>query len=168
MLTLRRIFLAIAMLGAAAATCAAQATVIVVRHAERADSAGRGQLMMATDPDLSDAGRTRAASLASLLRDAGVTAIYATEFKRTQQTAAPLSEAIGIPVTTVASGDSAALLAKLKASSGIVLVVGHSNTVPQILKGLGIRDAPAIADTEYDNLFIVTTGEAPRVLRLRY
>jgi broad specificity phosphatase PhoE len=103
-----------------------------------------------------------------MLKDAGVGAIYVTEFKRTQQTAAPLSKALGIPVTTVPARETAALVEKLKSSKETVLVVGHSNTVPEIVKGLGIPDAPTIAETEYDNLLIVSAGPNPRLLRVRY
>ena len=117
--------------------------------------------MMAADPDLSDtrAGQ-RAESLAAMLKDAGITAIFATEFKRTQQTAAPLAKALGITVTTVPAKDMAALVEKLKAATGKVLVVGHSNTVPEIMSGARRDAAVTIGDAEFDNLFIVVTGAA--------
>ena len=74
---------------------AAQHTVFLVRHAERADTTPGAARRWPTDPDLSDAGRARAESLAAALKDAKITAIYTTEFKRTQQTAAPLAKALG-------------------------------------------------------------------------
>jgi phosphohistidine phosphatase SixA len=150
-----------------AATAAAQSTVFVVRHAERADGGVTGT-MMGNDPDLSEAGRARAESLAAILKDAGITAIYTTEFKRTQQTAAPLAKALGITATAVSSKDTPALLEKIKAAAGNVLVVGHSNSVPDVVKGLGVASPVTIGDAEYDNLFVVRLGDKPAVIRLHF
>ena len=146
----------------------AQQTVFVVRHAERADAAIGGSPMMAADPDLSDAGKARAASLAVMLKDADVKAIFTTEFKRTQQTAEPLAKALGITIVTVAAGDPAKLLQALKAAGGNALVVGHSNTVPVLLNGLGVSTPVTIGDSDYDNLFVVTTGPSPAMIRLHF
>jgi broad specificity phosphatase PhoE len=147
---------------------AAQTTVFVVRHAERADQE-TGGTMSATDPDLSPAGRARAESLATMLKDAGVRTIFVTQYKRTQQTAAPLAKALSLTPIEVGSRELDQLAGKVRAAEGNVLVVGHSNTVPTLLKALGI-DAPIeIADDEYDNLFVVTLGEKPAMAaRLRY
>jgi broad specificity phosphatase PhoE len=146
----------------------AQQVVFVVRHAERADTASGGSPMMAADPDLSDAGRARAQTLAGMLKDAQIGAIFVTPYKRTQQTAAPLAQALGVQAAAVDARDLAGLIDKVKAASRNVLVVGHSNTVPDVLARLGIADAPKIADDEYDNLFIVVRGEKPTVVRLRF
>ena len=142
-------------------------TVIVVRHAERADSAAGGS-MTTNDPDLSDVGKARAQSLATALKDAGITAIYVTEFKRTQQTAEPLAKALGIQATIVSTKEVAGLIEKVKAASGNTLIVGHSNTVPQILKQLGVVDEVTLGDADYDNLFVVTRGEKPAFVRLHF
>jgi broad specificity phosphatase PhoE len=139
---------------------AAQQTIFLVRHAERADG-GSNSPTAVPDPDLSDAGLARAASLAAVLEDAGITAIFATEFKRTQQTAAPLAKSLGLPVINLKSTDTAALLAQLKAAKGNALVVGHSNTIPAIAKALGISSAPKVDEDEHDKLFIVTAAGAP-------
>lgn len=143
----------------------AQKLVIVVRHAERAD-AGSGTPTMAADPSLSSEGQARAARLAAMLADAGISAIFATEYKRTQETAKPLATKLGLSVQTTASGDPGALVAKLKGAhaSDVVLVVGHSNTVPDVLKAFG-GPAVTIADNEYDNLFIIVpaTGAMTRI-----
>jgi phosphohistidine phosphatase SixA len=122
--------------------------------------------MMAADPGLSEAGRARAEALAAALRDAGITAIFATEYKRTQQTAAPLAKLLGIDVQTVPSKDTAALIAKVKAAKGHVLVIGHSNTVPGTIKALGVATPVTIGEADYDNLFVVTLGERPSLVRL--
>ena len=151
-----------------AVSAAAQQTIFVVRHAERADTAAGGSPTMASDPDLSEAGRARAQSLANALKDAKITAIFATPYKRTQQTAEPLAKALGLQVTTIDPNDAAGLIEKAKAASGNVLIVGHSNTVPDLLTRLGIADAPKLADDEYDNLFVVVRGEKPSWVRLRF
>ena len=122
--------------------------------------------MMATDPELSAAGHARAQSLATMLRDARITAIFVTQYKRTQQTAAPLAKALGITPTVITSKDLPGLIAKVRDATGNVLVVGHSNSVPDVLKQLGVADAPSIADDEYDNLFIVTPPK--QFVRLRF
>lgn len=142
------------------ATATAQSTIFIVRHGEKADSSN--------DSDLSEAGRARAEALAKMLKDANVTAIYATEFKRTQQTAAPLTKALGITVTTIPSKDKDALVAKLRASDGNALVVGHGNTIPDLVKALGISEPINIGENDYDNLFEIVLGEKPRLIHLRY
>jgi len=153
---------------AMAASAVAQPVVFVVRHAERADSSPGMSPTMANDPDLSDAGRARAASLAVLLKDAGITAIYVTEYKRTRQTAAPLAKALGLTPTMVNATDSNALAKELAAAKGSVLVVGHSNTVPSTIKDLGVSSPVSVQDDEYDNLFVVVRGSQPSAIRLHY
>ena len=136
-------------------------TIFFVRHAEKATTGGE-------DMDLSDAGRARAESLATLLKDAEISAIYTTEFKRTQQTAAPLAKALHLDPAIIPAKDQPGLIAKLRGSSGNVLVVGHGNTIPDLLKTLGITTSVSIADNDYDNLFIVLLEDKPRMLRLHF
>jgi phosphohistidine phosphatase SixA len=147
---------------------AGQPAIFVVRHAERADGGGGASPMTGSDPDLSDAGRARAASLAMILKNAGITAIFTTEYKRTRQTAEPLARQLGLEVATVPAKDLPGLVEQAKAAKGNVLIVGHSNTVPGVLKAFGVAEPVSIADAEYDNLFVVTPGTAPQVLRLRF
>jgi broad specificity phosphatase PhoE len=151
-----------------AVPAAAQQLIFVVRHAERADAAAGASPMMASDPDLSEAGRARAESLAAALKDAKISAIFVTPYKRTQQTAAPLGKALGIAPVPIDPKDAAGLTDKAKAANGNVLIVGHSNTVPDILTRLGITDAPKLGDGDYDNLFVVIAGEKPTLLRLHF
>jgi len=138
----------------------AQSTTFIVRHAEKADGT--------KDPDLSEAGRARAEALAKMLRDSNITAIYVTEFKRTQQTAAPLAKALGLTLTTLPAENTAGLTAKLRASAGNSLVVGHSNKIPDLIKALGISEPVNIADNDYDNLFVIVPAEKPQLIRLHY
>ena len=165
---MRQLVLSVLFVVGAAAQTAAQSTVFVVRHAERADAGATASPMMATDPDLSEIGKARAESLAIALKDAGITAIFTTEYKRTQQTAAPLAKARGIQATTVPARDMPALIEKIKAASGNVLVVGHSNTVADVISRLGVTDAVKVGDNDYDNLFVLVRSEKPVLLRLHY
>jgi broad specificity phosphatase PhoE len=146
--------------GLALSSSFAQSTVFIVRHAEKADDS--------KDAELSEAGRARAEALANMLRDSKISVIYATEFKRTQETAAPLAKALGLTVTTLPSANQAALVAKLRASTVNSLVVGHGNTIPDIIKALGISEPINIAESDYDNLFVVVLGEKPYLIRLHY
>lgn len=163
-----RICLALFLLFATAATASAQGTLYFVRHAERADTGTKAGATMGTDPDLSDAGHARAQALAGVLKDAGIKAIYTTEYKRTRQTAEPLARALGIQPTVVQARDMKALAEKLKTAGAPALVVGHSNTVGETIAALGVTEPVKIDDSEFDHLFIVTGGEKPGLIRLHY
>jgi broad specificity phosphatase PhoE len=142
------------------ATASAEPAIFIVRHAEKADAS--------KDPDLSEAGRTRAEDLAKILRDARITAIYTTEFKRTQETAAPLAKAVGIVPSSLPAKDIDALAEKLRAAKGNTFVVAHGNTIPDLIKMLGIPESINIAENDYDNLFVVTLTAKPELVRLHY
>lgn len=159
---------ALVLLGALAAPARAQRAIFIVRHAERADAG-----MNATpDPLLSAAGQARAARLADMLLNTGVTAIYSTEYQRTIRTVQPLAQRLGLEVQQVPAKNTTALIAHIRRSkpSDVVVVAGHSNTVPEILKALDDPEPFTIKDDEYDNLFVVVPrkGEASVVLRLKF
>jgi broad specificity phosphatase PhoE len=164
-------FVVLALVLAAPAAARAQQTVIFVRHAERADGgAPAGAQMSATpaDPLLSAAGQARAEKLATMLRDAGIKAIYVTEFHRTQDTAKPLASRLHLDVQTVAARETAALVATIKAAHArdVVLVVGHSNTLPDAIKAFG-GPAVTIKDDEYDAIFVLNPATGTLTL-IRY
>jgi phosphohistidine phosphatase SixA len=151
-----------------ASAAAAQSVVVVVRHAERADigmAAGRE-----SDPPLSDAGKARAARLAEMLRSEHIRKVFATEFKRTRQTAEPTARAQHVEIETIPAKNPAALVARLRSADGAVVVVAHSDKLADILKGLGVKHDVKIGETEYDNLFVVVRPAqgAPVLVRLRY
>jgi phosphohistidine phosphatase SixA len=137
----------------------AQSTVFVVRHAEKSDNDSR-------DPELSAAGNARAETLAQMLKDAGISRIYATDFKRTQQTAAPLAKMVGLSVTTVPGKEIATLVSRLREANGNALVVGHSNTIPELIKTLGVAAPVKIGESDYDDLFVLVLDEKPRLIHL--
>ena len=141
-------------------------TVILVRHAEKVIDPSN------PDVDLSDAGQARAKEIARVFGDAGINAIYATQYKRTQETVKPLSDKTGVPVTIVNSKSTSDLIAQLRAqhSGQTIFIAGHNNTVPEIIAALGGPQYPVIPESEYDNLFIVTvyrTGKA-KVVKMKY
>lgn len=102
-----------------------------------------------------------------MLRDASLTAIYATEFKRTQRTAQPAAEAARVPVTIVPAQETEALVSRLRAGTGSALVIAHSNTIPAIIKALGVENPITVGEADYDNLFVIRDPQ-PRLLRLHY
>ena len=161
------IALAIIVLAACATEASAQSTIFVVRHAERTDTGAAKPL---TDPDLSEAGHARAARLAAALKSAGITAIFVTATNRTRQTADPLARALSLTPVVLDSKDAAGLIQRLDAHRGAALVVGHSNTVPDIVKRLGVDEPVTVADTEFDWLFVVVRPRAgdTTLLKLRY
>lgn len=146
----------------------AQPTIFLVRHAERADAGAPPEQRAGADPSLSDIGHKRAAALAAVLRDARIAAIFVTELKRTFETAAPLAKILGITPAVVPARDTATLVERLKQQRGNVLVVGHSDTVPEIAKALGVQAPIVIEDGEFDNLLVVTLGEPARFLHLHF
>ena len=145
-------------------------TIILVRHAEK-DT-------MKVDPPLSAKGRARAESLYHILRDTKITAVYATQYLRTQETVLPLCNSLGIRCTIrnanrdSLDSDAHALVDEILTEhrGENILISGHSNTLPLIIKAFGIKTEIIIEDPEYDNLFILTkatTGETSLV-RLKF
>ncbi len=121
-----------------------------MRHAERASSD--------KDSELSAAGEKRAQCLAQTLRDAHIKSIFTTEFKRTRQAAARLAEEAGVKTHTINSAKTKEIAdaARRAANHGAVLIVGHSNTVPEIARMLGAEVAEKnMMDDDYDRLLIV-------------
>jgi phosphohistidine phosphatase SixA len=147
---------------------AAANLVLLVRHAEKAEVAGND--MLAKDPDLSSAGRKRAESLASLLKDANLTAVFSTDYKRTRMTAEPVAKEFGLTVQLYDPKNVTDLVGRLNATAGVVLVVGHSNTIPEVVKALGVGEEVTIAETDFGTLFLVDRPNTadPTFIRLRY
>lgn len=152
------------------AAARAQKAIFVVRHAEK--TADQQQL-------LTEAGRARAQKLAAMLKDSGIAAIYSTNTERTRGTVQPLADALGLKVELYDTGasmsgkvDARPFVAALRKAhpNDVVLVVGHSNTLPNLLETLGCQEKIALGDNEYDNLFVVVPkADGPTtLLRLRY
>ncbi|HEX7706810.1 MAG TPA: phosphoglycerate mutase family protein [Thermoanaerobaculia bacterium] len=154
----------------AANPSACDTTVLIVRHAEASSGSD--------DPELTEKGIARAARLAEVAKDAGVTVAYVTHLRRTRDTVMPLVETsdaklIEVAVDRVAIKEQTIALGKriLAEHAGqTVLVAGHSNTVPMLLEALGANAVPEIAHDEHDRLYVVIVREgAPvRVIAARY
>ena len=149
----------------------ATTTMIFVRHAEKA-------LVPVDNPGLSPAGELRAAELARQLVDAdvvaGIDAIYSTPYRRTVETAQPVADALGLEVDFYSpdDDDETVVDGMVAAHKGrIILVVGHSNTLPALIAALGAsKNVPPIADDEYDNIYLISIpwfGKT-KTIRLRY
>ncbi len=148
----------------------ATTTVIFVRHAEKTAEP-------ADDPLLSLAGQQRATELARQLVDAdvvaGIDAVYATPYRRTVDTAKPVADALGLPITSYDAADTETIMEQIvrKHKCKIVLVVGHSNTLPALIGNMGAsKKVPVIDENEYDNIYIVSIpwfGKT-KTIRLRY
>ena len=148
----------------------ATTTIIFVRHAEKAQTPP-------DDPGLTEAGQRRVAELTRQLRDAdvvaGIDAIYSTPYRRTQETAQPIADLLDLPINTYDPSDTEAVLEKiLKDHKGkIILVVGHSNTVPVLIANLGAsKKVPPIQEDEYDNIYLISIpwfGKT-KTIRLRF
>lgn len=143
-------------------------TVILVRHAEKMDASA--------DPALSEAGAARAQALAAVTAQAGLTHVYSTPLQRTRSTAAPAAEAAGLGIEALdLSGGGAAHIARAAGilrgldDDDVVLVVGHSNTVPAIARALGVAEVADMSDCEYDRLIVIELKEgAARAVTGRY
>jgi broad specificity phosphatase PhoE len=158
----RQTVLALICVCALAASAAAQEAIFVVRHAERADSSA--------DAPLSAEGEARAAKLSEWLRTSGITHIYTTDLRRTIQTALPFAAANHLSPQQVPAADSNAVVRRVLALAATdrALVVGHSNTIPALLRQFGVTDPVTIGDTEYDNIFVVVRREHTSAVLLRF
>lgn len=144
-------------------------TIILARHGEKADSS--------SDPLLNEAGQARAQALAAAVAQAGLTHVFSTPLQRTRDTAAPAAQAAGLQIETLSlDGGGAAHIARTAATlralgpDDTALVVGHSNTIPEIARALGLADTAAMSDCEYDRLIVVRLNAqgAARAVASRY
>ena len=151
-------------------------TVFLIRHAEREDEPRQ-------DPPLKKEGVARSQELARLLSGAGIKAIFTSQFTRTKQTGEPLATKLGLTVTsfTLKSNPSNPRLIAVESTQEVagkilersgesVLVIGHSNSIPDVIKMLGGDTVPSIDERRFDDLFIVTVyakGKA-KVVQLKY
>jgi broad specificity phosphatase PhoE len=135
--------------------------IIAIRHADVDASA-------AADPDvgppLSDAGSARAEELRHVLGDTGLEAIFVTKWQRTQLTARPLAADLGIDPTQIDAASEVVAAIRAQPSSSTVLVVGHTNTVPEIISGLGGPSGLVIEPTQFDRMYVFSR----RLTQLRY
>ena len=123
--------------------------VYIVRHMQKEQG---------TDPELTAEGSANAELLSAFLKGRRIVAIFSTPTRRTMETAAPLAKALGLKVTLYDPANPAALAAAVAVAGGPVLVVGHSNTVPDLVALFGGAKPAPIADQEYGTLYEVLPG----------
>ena len=141
-------------------------TIILVRHAEKNIEPNN------PDPDLSPEGLERAQEIARVFGETGINAIYATQYKRTQQTVKPLADRTGVAVKLLQANQTDELVNQLQTTNRgqTVFIAGHNNTVPAIVSTLSGQTYPTIPESEFDNLYIVTIyrfGKA-KVVKMKY
>ncbi|WP_417658927.1 SixA phosphatase family protein [Pseudidiomarina sp.] len=122
-------------------------TLFIVRHAEKVPDK--------PDPELSARGQQRATNLAHLLQHVNLAHVYATKYQRAQQTAKPTAEMFNVGITTYAAGDSEALIKRVVEQQQNALIVGHSNTVPQLVRLAGGK-AVELSEQDYGDVFVLT------------
>ncbi|KQQ87139.1 histidine phosphatase family protein [Massilia sp. Leaf139] len=132
------------------AAVAEPSMIYLVRHGEKA---AEGK-----DPDLTPQGRQRAQNIAVMLNKTGIAHIFSTPTNRTRQTAQPLAQTRGLTVQLYDPKTPQALVAAVKTLSGPVLVVGHSNTLPELVRLFGGQPGADIGDDEYDRLYQLIPG----------
>ena len=149
---------ALAAVAGAAETPAGKGVILLVRHAERPPLEAPGD-----DPSLTDAGKARAERLATAVARYGVRAIYVTRFRRTQETAKPAADRLGL--TPIVESETTGLVTTLTTRGAeTALVVGHSDTLPDVIQAFG-GPAVAIDDDDFDDLFVLVpaTGGLTRL-----
>ena len=168
MRTLIRVVLAAAFIAIIPVELRAQpATVILVRHAEKASATE-------ADPVLSEVGMQRAKDLGVALADAGIGSVITTHLQRTKLTAAEVLSATKLsPIVVNAGGPThaadVAAAVRARPAGEVVLVVGHSNTVNAIIGALGGPKMGNICDSQYSNLFIMQmTTTTPKLIRANF
>lgn len=132
-----------------AAPAAAADAVYVIRHLQKAPG---------DDPPLTPEGAAGASALADILADKGIGAVFATPTRRAIQTATPLAVRLGLPVTRYDPADSAALIEAAKTIPGNILVVGHNNTVPDLVAKFGGERPPPMTEQDYGLIYVVYAG----------
>lgn len=132
------------------AALADPAMIYLVRHGEK-ETVGK-------DPALTAEGLQRARNIAAMLGKAGIGHVFATPTVRARQTAQPLAERSGLQVELYDPRSPQALVAKIKGLSAPVLVVGHSNTLPELVRLFGGQAGAEIADNEFDRVYQLIPG----------
>lgn len=137
------------------ATLELEKSVYVTRHMQKS---------VGTDPSLSPEGSAAAEALAHALVDRGISKIFATQTRRAMETAAPLAERIGLEVTAYDPNSPQQLANEVAAAKGSVLVVGHSNTVHDLVARFGGETPPApLSEQDYGAVFVINPNRSVTV-----
>lgn len=157
---LMRVLPLLAALLAPACALAEPSAIYIVRHAEKGTES--------KDPDLTADGQQRARNIATILQHAGIAHVFSTPTARTRQTAQPAAERSHVAVEAYDPRNPQALVDKVRALDGAVLVVGHSNTVPDLVRAFGGAEADKeIPDAEYSRLYQLAPGPDGKLRTVR-
>ena len=140
-------------------------TIILIRHGER-----NAPTPANPDPHLTTAGKARAKKLIHVVGESSIKAIYRSHFVRAKETAQPLAAHLGLSPIEIDEPLQIKSDILTNHAGETVLVIGHSDTVPDLINQLGAGSMPVIDDSQFDNLFVVkkiSSGEAS-VTRLKY
>lgn len=127
-------------------------SIYLVRHAEKQQDGA--------DPALTECGKERAQALAALLSEIKLSAVYATPYQRTQQTAAAVAKQQQLSVSLYDPREPALLTEQLAQADGPVLVVGHSNTVPALVTLLSSIEVAPLNEQQFDMIYQVDTKKS--------
>jgi len=160
-----RVLFILLLAGVIGSACATQPDdnyrLYLVRHAEK-------QAVEGKDPDLTDAGNYRSEQLAKFLQDKGIRKIWSSDYQRTRNTAGPLASKLGLKLSLYDPRDLPALANELLEDRNTALIVGHSNTTPDLTRLLCQCDISDMDESEYDLLFVVSiSGDETNVEILR-
>ena len=145
-------------------TPAGKIIIYLARHAEKEKG---------DDPQLTNKGKQRAGDLMRTLKNKKIQHVYVTQYRRTQMTSDSIRIQLAIDtVHYLADSTGNDLLEKIKVHNDVgktILVIGHSNTIPVIIKKLGVKNQPipGIPDNEFDNLFIVKIKKGQTILSIK-
>ena len=138
----------------------APATYYLVRHAEKE--------LTGDDPVLSAAGYARAEALAAVLSGIKFDGIYSTDTRRTRDTAAPTLAATNLTLQLYNGRALKEFAQELLTLHGNYLIVGHSNTTPQLVEALGGEGGdPIVEADEYDRLYVLTRSSGVMITEVR-
>jgi len=136
-------------------------TLYLIRHAEKQSDGSR-------DPGLTTAGMDRAQKSADWLQDKDIVDIWSSDYKRTRNTAEPLLEELNLDLKIYDPGNLPALAERLRDNGSNALVVGHSNTTPELARLLCQCDIADMDESEYERLIVIAfVGEEVTVQTLR-
>ena len=105
---------------------------------------------------MTKAGQQRAILLAAWLKGKDITDIWSSGYQRTIDTAQPLASELGLLLNIYDPRDQAVLVGRLLARQDNTLVVGHSNTIPELARLLCECAVADMEETEYDRLIVIS------------
>jgi len=160
---MRTIALFVCLMISAALPTMAQEMAFLIRHAEKE--------LSGDDPSITEAGKSRAAAWAEMLQHVGLDVVFTSDAKRAQQTGEIIAARLGLPLYSMDRADTVGLTDRLgfDHEADTVLIVGHSETIPGILRNLGASNRVEVSKTDFANLFVLFQpgSDKPQLVRLR-